>query len=283
MIAYLGTGLLGSNFVRALLARGETVHVWNRSSDKARALEQYGAHAFDDSADAVRSAERIHMTLSDDVAVDDVLERASAGFLPDVKIADHTTTSAAGTAARVRSWNERGVKYMHAPVFMGPPNALTATGCMMASGDRALFDALAPHLEKMTGKLVYLGDDPARAAGMKLLGNHFIVALSMGLVDTLALAMALGIPQTEVAGLFELLNPATMIQARLQRILTVDFAEPSWTLAMARKDTRLMLDAAAVENVTLTALPSIAAAMDALLATGHAADDWLVLARDARK
>ncbi|MBV8579034.1 MAG: NAD(P)-dependent oxidoreductase, partial [Candidatus Eremiobacteraeota bacterium] len=39
MIAYLGTGLLGANFVRKLLERGETVHVWNRTPDKARALE----------------------------------------------------------------------------------------------------------------------------------------------------------------------------------------------------------------------------------------------------
>src|SRR5450759_5425810 len=80
MIAYLGTGLLGSNFVRALLSRGETVHVWNRSPDKAHALEKYGARAFDDPAEAVRGAERVHLTLSDDSAVDGVLERARAGF-----------------------------------------------------------------------------------------------------------------------------------------------------------------------------------------------------------
>ena len=29
-IAFLGTGLMGSGFVRRLLALGHTVHVWNR-------------------------------------------------------------------------------------------------------------------------------------------------------------------------------------------------------------------------------------------------------------
>ena len=54
MIAWLGTGLLGGNFVRKMLERGETVHVWNRTADKAKALEAEGAKAFDSPADAVK-------------------------------------------------------------------------------------------------------------------------------------------------------------------------------------------------------------------------------------
>ena len=281
MIAYLGTGLLGSNFVRALLSRGETVHVWNRSHDKARALEQYGARAFDDLAEAVRGAERVHLTLSDDSAVDGVLERARAGFSDGVTVVDHTTTSPALTAERAKRWAERGVAFMHAPVFMGPPNALAATGVMLASGDRARFDSLAPHLEKMTGKLVYLGPDPARAAGIKLLGNHFLIVMGAGLIDTLALAKALEIPQDEVANLFGFFNPGPMIPARLARIRAADYANPSWNLAMARKDVRLMTEAAHAGHVTLEALPGIAKAMDAWIAKGHAADDWTVISTDA--
>ena len=37
-IAFLGTGLMGSGFVRRLLAQGQTVHVWNRSPAAAKAL-----------------------------------------------------------------------------------------------------------------------------------------------------------------------------------------------------------------------------------------------------
>src|SRR3954464_5716265 len=98
MIAVFGTGLLGANFVRAFLRRGETVHVWNRTPEKARALEAHGARAFDDPADAVRGAARAHLTLSDDAAVDAVLERARGGFATDVALVDHTTTSPTGTA-----------------------------------------------------------------------------------------------------------------------------------------------------------------------------------------
>lgn len=93
MIAFLGTGLLGAGFVQALLRRGETVHVWNRSFAKADALTGAGARAFAEPAEAVRGAERVHLTLSDDAAVDEVLERARPGFGAEVLLVDHTTTA----------------------------------------------------------------------------------------------------------------------------------------------------------------------------------------------
>src|SRR5262249_36403861 len=162
-------GLLGAGFVRAYRRRGEEVRVWNRTEEKARALEAVGAQAFADPAEAARGAARIHLTLSDDAAVDDVLERAAPGFAPGVVIVDHTTTSATGPRARAARWQDRGVAFQHAPVFMGPQNALESTGIMLASGDPARVEALRPALEKMTGKFVYLGPGPDRAASFKLL------------------------------------------------------------------------------------------------------------------
>src|SRR3954464_15366594 len=94
MIAVLGTGLLGSGFARALLAKGETVHVWNRTPAKARAIE--GAIAFDDAGEAVRGASRVHVVVSDDAAVNSVLALLPAGM----RVFDHSTTSTAGARER---------------------------------------------------------------------------------------------------------------------------------------------------------------------------------------
>jgi 3-hydroxyisobutyrate dehydrogenase len=44
-------GLLGSNFVRAMLERGDTVHVRNRTTERAQALEADGAVCFEDPAE----------------------------------------------------------------------------------------------------------------------------------------------------------------------------------------------------------------------------------------
>jgi len=281
MIAFLGMGLLGANFVRAMRERGEAVQVWNRSANKARALTEVGAVAHEDPADAVRGASRVHLTLSDDDAVDSVLERARPGLGKDVIIVDHTTTSATGTKARAQRWAERGVAFQHAPVFMAPQNALEATGVMLASGVRSRFERLEPELSKMTGKLVYLGEEPERAAAFKLLGNSFLIFMTAGFADFFALAKAFGVPAKDAAGLFQFFNPGLTLPARVARVLSGDFSNPSWELQMARKDARLMIEEAARSGSPLATLPAIAASMDRYLERGHAHDDWTVIAKDS--
>ncbi len=281
MIAFLGMGLLGSNFVRALRRRGEDVHVWNRTPARATALEAEGAKAFADAAEAVRGATRVHLTLSDDAAVDDVLERARPGFAADVIVIDHSTTSAAGALARMTRWRERGITFVHAPVFMGPQNARESTGLMLLSGPRPLVESLRPLLAPMTGKLVDLGERPDAAAAFKLLGNLFLICMTTGLAEMLALAKALGVPPAEAASLFDNFNPGGTIPSRIKRMTDAAFADPSWELRMARKDARLMLDVASDAGVPLSVLPAIAARMDAVIAQGHGEQDWTVIAQDA--
>ena len=157
MITILGTGLLGTGFAQALRKRGESVRVWNRSPEKARALAALGATPFADPADAVRGAERTHIVVSDDAAVDAVLAAAALGFAPGALVIDHSTTSTAGARERTARWRERGVVYQHAPVFMGPQNAAESTGIMLLSGDREVVARVSPLLAPLTGKLVDLG------------------------------------------------------------------------------------------------------------------------------
>jgi 3-hydroxyisobutyrate dehydrogenase len=281
MIAFFGMGMLGSGFVRALRRRDEEVRVWNRTFGKAQALEVHGAQAFSDPAEAARGATRIHLTLSDDAAVDDVLERARPGFSKGVVIIDHTTTSASGTAERAARWKERHVPFLHAPVFMGPQNALESTGLMLACGDPALLESVTPQLSAMTGKLHSLGPRPDAAAAFKLMGNLFLMFLTTGLADMLALAKALDVPAAEASKLFDIFNPGATVGARMKRMTEAKFSEASWGLSMARKDARIMMEEAAQKHVSLAVLPAIAARMDAVIAEGHGKDDWTVLAKDA--
>jgi 3-hydroxyisobutyrate dehydrogenase len=281
VIAFLGMGLLGSNFVRALVRRGERVQVWNRSTARASAVAaETGASAFEDPAAAVRGAASVHLTLSDDAAVDDVLERASSGLAPGVPVVDHTTTSPGGAEDRARRWSGRGVPFLHAPVFMGPQQALEAQGLMLASGDRAVFDRLEPELARMTGKLVYVGAPLRLAAAYKLLGNHFLVTMTAGLRDTLALGKGMGLGPADAEALFAVFNPAATLGQRLKRLIVAGRGPPSWALGMARKDARLMLEAAAAGGAELGLLPVVTAMMDRWMARGHAAEDWTVIARD---
>jgi 3-hydroxyisobutyrate dehydrogenase len=207
MKAFLGMGLLGSGFVKAMLQKGDSVQVWNRTASKAKALEADGAKVFDTAHEAVQGADVIHVTLKDDATVDEVLASASKGFKPGAIIIDHTTTSAKGAIERVAAWKSKGFTYLHAPVFMGPQNALESSGSMLVSGDQSVIEKLTPELSKMTGKLINFGPEEGKAAGIKLTGNLFLLSLTAGLSDALALAKAHGIGADEILNLFNSWNP----------------------------------------------------------------------------
>jgi len=280
MKAFLGMGLLGSNFVKAMLQKGDKVQVWNRTASKAKALESEGAKAFENIIDAVKNADVIHLTLKDDDTVNEILEAANTGFKPNVTIIDHTTTSAKGAIERTAFWSAKGFTYLHAPVFMGPPNALDSTGNMLVSGNQEVIEKWKPELSKMTGKVINFGPEEGKAAAIKLVGNLFLISINAGLADALALAKALAVPATDISTLFDSWNPGAGVPARFNKILTGDFSKPSWELDMARKDAGLMLQAADESGVKLNVIPVVVSEMDKWIAKGHGGNDWSVIAKD---
>jgi 3-hydroxyisobutyrate dehydrogenase len=277
LIAWLGTGLLGANFVRKMLERGETVHVWNRSPDKAQALQADGAVAFDDAATAVRGASEIHLTLSDDAAVDSVLDPLTDIILPNAVIADHTTTAPTPTGERVRRWTQRGRIYVHAPVFMGPKNARDATGLMLLSGDPQIRARVKPLLAPLTGKILELGDDPTRAASFKLFGNMMLLIITGGLADVYKLGRSLGIDPKEAFELFSEFNPGNAVPMRGKMMAEGTFTPPSFELTMARKDLRLMVDEAARHGEKLDVVPAVGVLYDRYIAAGFGSEDAAVV------
>jgi 3-hydroxyisobutyrate dehydrogenase-like beta-hydroxyacid dehydrogenase len=277
-IAFLGTGLLGGAFAEASAQRGDTVTAWNRSADKVKALGQFGVKAAAAPADAVRGASRVHLVLKDDAVVEEVLAAARPGLSAQAVICDHTTTQPAQTAQRARRLAAEGVKYLHCPVFMGPPAARKALGSMLVAGPGVLFESVRAELAKMTGRLEYMGERPDLAAANKLFGNALIICMSAAMADILTIAQGSEVPPADAIKLLGMLDLNAMVSGRGANMAKGNFAA-SFELAMARKDVRLMLETAG--NRPLAALPAVAARMDQLIAQGHGAQDASVLAIDA--
>ena len=273
-LAFLGTGLLGSGMVECLLRRGNDVTVWNRTEAKARALEAFGATVARTPEEAVAGVERVHMALSDDAAVDAMVDRiaqAAAGAI----LVDHTTTSPAGTKERLQRTGRGGVKFVHAPVFMSPQMCRDATGLMLVSGPQGIFDTIRPGLEQMTGEVWYFGERGDLAAAYKIFGNSMIFTITAGIADVLAMAKHVGIAPADAAALFGKFRIGGIIPMRAEKMAQGDLSA-TFELTMARKDIRLMIEAAGGEP--LTVLPAIAARMDEAIAAGHGKDDMGAIA-----
>jgi 3-hydroxyisobutyrate dehydrogenase-like beta-hydroxyacid dehydrogenase len=277
-IAFLGTGLLGSALVEAAAKRGDRIAVWNRTPEKARALAAFGVDAAATPADAVRNATHVHLVLKDDAVVDTVISALRPGLGARAIVIDHTTTQPARTAERARRLNGEGVRYIHCPVFIGPAAARRGQGTILACGPRALFDEIHDHLARMAERVEYLGERPDLAAVYKLCGNGFIIGISALVADVLAVATGADVASLDALEVVEFFDPAATIAGRGRNMAAGNFA-PTFELAMARKDVRLMIETA--REHPLATLPAIAARMDALIADGHGADDLAVIGKDS--
>jgi len=276
-VAFIGTGLLGSAMVEGMLKRGDSVTVWNRTESKARALDTAGARVAASPADAVDGAERVHMTLPDDSVVNQIGEGFASRLRHDATVVDHSTTSPRGTKSRIARARKGGVKFIHAPVFMSPQMARDSVGLMMVSGPQTVFEAVRGELAKMTGDVWYVGEEGDRAAAYKLFGNSMLFVIAAGVADVFAMAKGLGIAPAEALEVFSKFQPGGVIKSRGEKMARGDFSA-SFELTMARRDMRLMLEAAGDQPMTV--LPGIATRMDEAIAKGHGQEDLGAIAAE---
>jgi 3-hydroxyisobutyrate dehydrogenase len=277
-IAWYGAGMMGSGFVEALRRRGDEVRVWNRTPAKAAALERFGAVAVEDPRAALEGAERVHLILSDDAAVDGLLAQIAEKIPKGASVIDHTTVAPQPTVRRFAWCEQRGIEFMHAPVFMGPQSCRNGTGLMMSSGPRARFERVEAELKKMTGELWYVGERVDKAAALKLFGNSILLTIVAGLADGYRMLRGVDIPPPEAYELFAHFKPGGAIEGRGKTMAEGKFSPANFELTMARKDARLMLETGELGGQPLHLMPAIAAWMDEAIAAGHGHEDMSVLA-----
>jgi 3-hydroxyisobutyrate dehydrogenase-like beta-hydroxyacid dehydrogenase len=257
--------------VRRVLTHGVVVTVWNRTETKARALEREGARVAGTAAAAVTGVDRVHLVLSEDAVVDAVLEDVLPALKRGAIVIDHSTTLPEGTKARADRLRARGVRFLHAPVFMSPQMAADGKGVMLISGPQAEYDEVRAELESMTGDAWYLGNRSDLAAAYKLFGNAMLFAISGGLADIITMARANAIDPIQALELFGHFQVTNVIGFRGPRMARNETTPASFELSMARKDVRLMT--AAARGEPLVVLPGIAARMDERIADGKGNED----------
>src|SRR3979409_675444 len=120
---------MGSGMASNLLKAGYKLTVWNRSVEKCEPFARKGARVADSPADAVRAAELIMYSLSNDQAVEEVVFGAK-GILSGMKggqiAIDMSTILPATSLRKLEAYSKRGVDFLDAPVFGSHDEAANA-------------------------------------------------------------------------------------------------------------------------------------------------------------
>lgn len=186
-IAFLGTGIMGAPMARHLAQGGHAVTAWNRTADKARPLAEHGVRVADTPADAVAGAEVVVTMLTDGAAVEEVILGAGEALRSGATWWQASTVGIEATERLTQLATERGLDYVDAPVLGTRGPAEEGQLVVLAAGDAGALDRCQALFDAVGSTTVRLG--PAGTASrFKLVMNHWVVAVTDAIAETLAFA-----------------------------------------------------------------------------------------------
>jgi 3-hydroxyisobutyrate dehydrogenase len=267
IVAVLGTGTMGAPMARNLVAAGLDVRVWNRTLEKAQALE--GATAFEKVAEAVRGAEIVLTILSDGSAVEETVAELDFG---DAIWLQMSTVGIVATERLMEIAQGAGVPFVDAPVVGTKQPAEKGELTVLASGPRAARSVAQPVFEAVGARTIELGE-AGEGTKLKLVINSWLVSLVETLAETIAFSEAIGVDPERFLETIEggPLGPA-YAQLKGKMMIARKF-DPSFSLALARKDAKLVLEAAQRHGFDAALVDVVARKMDEAIAAGHGDED----------
>jgi 3-hydroxyisobutyrate dehydrogenase-like beta-hydroxyacid dehydrogenase len=248
-ITFLGIGLMGDPMVRRLLLAGYTVSVWNRSYAKTTPLAAAGAIAIADLDQAVGSADMVISMLEAGPVVGQVIAAALPALGANTLWIDMSSTRQSEAQQFHASLQQRGLRFIDAPVSGGVGGAQAGTLAIMAGGSAADFAQAEPVLTAM-GRATLVG--PAGSGQVSKLCNQLIVGATLNIVaEALLLAQAAGADpaavRTAIRGGFA---ESKILEVHGQRMLERNFVAGGQVKTQI-KDMHNILDAAQAAGVVL--------------------------------
>lgn len=273
-IALLGTGLMGTQLGRHLLAAGHELRVWNRTADKTAALTVAGAHAAQTPEEAVQGAEAVVTVLFGPPAVRDTVIGpnllAEGTLWLDVSTVGPEDADRFGAAAR-----EHGVRYVAAPVLGSMvPAENGELGVLL--GGAAADVAAARELALLWGdpeKIREFGTAREAAAG-KLVANLALAVAIEGVAEALQLASDTGLDRDVTLALLAGSVLAPAVAAKKRQLSERDFDEPEFTADALHKDMELILSS----TLGLHAVQAAHDALESAQQDGRGGEDFSVIA-----
>ncbi|WP_374439570.1 NAD(P)-dependent oxidoreductase [Pseudomonas panipatensis] len=284
-IGFLGLGGMGAAMAANLVKAGHQVRVWNRSAAALEPLLALGATAAADPV-AAFDGEVVISMLADDAATRAVIfdSGALASAKPGLIHLGMATLSVDLVGELVVRHRERDVVYVAAPVFGRTDVAAAGKLNILAAGPAQAIATVQPLLDAMGQKTWPLGEDPLRAAVVKIAGNFMIASAIEAMGESSALVKRFGV---EPAQLLEIMS-GTLFDAPVYRNYGAQIAaqryEPAaFRLVLGLKDVGLALSAGQGRHVPL---PFASVLRDNLLeaiAQGDGERDWAALAQVAMR
>ena len=270
---------MSKNIVKA----GYNLTVFNRSKNKAEPLKEFGAKISNTLKDAVDGSDIVITMLTDDTAVDEVMNNSdftkslkSGAIVIDMSSVKPTTATKHGNNLKLKNIN-----YLDAPVSGGTIGAEEASLAIMVGGEQNIFDDAFDILKKM-GNPTLVG--PIGSGQVSKLANQIIVGLTIGAVaEAVTLCEKAGAdPNKMIKALSGGWADSKVLQTHGKRMINKDFT-PKGRTSVHLKDMNNILECANNYNTHLPISNLVKEMYKSLVENGHGETDHSSLYKEIER
>ncbi len=274
---------MGLPMSKNLVKAGYTLTVFNRSKNKAEPLKKFGAKISNTLKDAVDGSDIVITMLTDDTAVDEVMNNTdflenlkSGSIVIDMSSVKPTTATKHGNNLKLKNIN-----YLDAPVSGGTIGAEEASLAIMVGGEQNIFDDAFDILKKM-GNPTLVG--PIGSGQVSKLANQIIVGLTIGAVaEAVTLCEKAGAdPNKMIKALSGGWADSKVLQTHGKRMINKDFT-PKGRTSVHLKDMNNILECANNYNTHLPISNLVKEMYKSLVENGHGETDHSSLYKEIER
>jgi 3-hydroxyisobutyrate dehydrogenase-like beta-hydroxyacid dehydrogenase len=254
-LGFAGLGAMGSRLARRLLEAGHAVRGYNRSAQKARALEPAGLTVAATPREAAEGAVAVFSMVTDDAALRAIAlgpDGLVAGLGRDAVLVEMSTVSPAVTREIGDAVAGRGAAMLDAPVSGSTITVEQGQASIVVGGDAAALERVRPFLAAMgPGGVTHVGGLGV-AKTMKIATNLGLAVQMLAFSEAVLLAEKAGIARaTALEALLKSVVASPMVRYRGPFVVGAMPREAWFDVGMMQKDLQLALDQAHATGVTL--------------------------------
>ena len=237
-IAFLGLGIMGAGMAGRLLDAGFPVTVYNRSAERARALETRGAIVADSARAAARDADIVFSMVADDAASRAMWD-GERGALAGARRGSIVVECSTVTVGRVRELADAaagaGHTFIDAPVTGSKMQAANGELLFLVGAEDDALARIRPALETMGKTIIHLGPVGSGAL-VKLINNFLCGVQAASLAEAIAVIERSELDRDRTVQAIVNGSPGSPVMKTLaSRILADDFS-PNFYLHLLAKD-----------------------------------------------
>jgi 3-hydroxyisobutyrate dehydrogenase len=273
--AVLGTGIMGAAMARSLAREGHQVTVWNRTPERATAVEGEGITACGAIGDALLDAEVVFTMLFDAASVLELTGEVAGALGSDAVWAQSTTVGPAGMRRIAdAAGDDVRDRLLDAPVLGTKQPAEAGSLTIVVSGAPVAKERVQPAFDAVGGRTLDVGDDLGAASGLKLAVNSWVASVNAAAAQAMGLTESLGLePRLFLEAIRGSASDSPYAQGKGAIMAERSWDDPSFALDSVVKDVGLMVEAARDSGFPGELLATLLAIYDRAAERGYGGAD----------